>query len=367
MSPVARASARDLLAVLKPAREIVILPHDNPDPDSLASAEGLRTAIRHLLRKPAAIGLSGIIGRSQNRAMVSTLRLELQPIADLERQLRETVVLVDTQPGRKNNSLPPDVKPAAVIDHHPDWGDNEGVPFLDLREGYGATSTIVTEYLQELEVPIRKRLATALFYGITSETRNLGREAQPADIMASQFLYPYVDKRVLAEIEAPRLKASYFRSLGQAIESAVVCDDVVISILPEVSYPDAVAELVDLLIRLEGALWALCIAPCGPYLQVSVRSNDRDARAGEMLACLLPPGTAGGHGMVAAGRVILDGGDWRTASCEIAKAVLAKLGRTGKKSRWLISRPDGGTANRSAASRLLDDLPLEPLPVQPIA
>jgi nanoRNase/pAp phosphatase (c-di-AMP/oligoRNAs hydrolase) len=363
MSPSARASARDLLAVLEPAREIVILPHDNPDPDSLASAEGLRAAIRHALRKPVAIGLSGIIGRSQNQAMVSTLRLELEPIANLKRQLRATVVLVDTQTGRKNNSLPHGVRPAAVIDHHPDWGSNEGVPFLDLREGYGATSTIVTEYLQELEFPIRRRLATALFYGITSETRNLGREAQPADIVASQFLYPYVDKRALAEIETPRLKASYFQLVGKAVDSAVVCDDVVISILSEVPYPDAVAELADLLVRLEGALWAVCVAPCGPYLQVSVRSNDRDARAGEMLACLLPPGTAGGHGMVAAGRVPLDGGDWRAASCEMAKAILRKLGRIGRKSRWMVSRPDGATANRSATARLLGDLPLGPAPV----
>jgi nanoRNase/pAp phosphatase (c-di-AMP/oligoRNAs hydrolase) len=359
MSPNARASARDLIEVLEPAREIVILPHDNPDPDSLASAEGLRAAIRHTLRKPVDVALSGIIGRSQNRAMVSTLRLELAPITELKQKLHETVVLVDTQPGRKNNSLPPGIRPVAVIDHHPDWGSNGGVPFLDLREGYGATSTIVTEYLQELEFPIRKRLATALFYGITSETRNLGREAQPADIVASQFLYPYVDKRALADIESPRLKASYFESLGQAVESAIVCDDVVIAILPEVPYPDAVAELVDLLVRLEGALWAVCVAPCGPFLQVSVRSNDRDARAGEILACLLPLGSAGGHGMVAGGRVPLDGGDWRAESCQIAKVLLRKLGRAGKKSRWLVSRPDGATANRSAGSRLLEELPLE--------
>jgi nanoRNase/pAp phosphatase (c-di-AMP/oligoRNAs hydrolase) len=359
MSP-SLASARDLLAVLEPAQEIVILPHDNPDPDSLASAEGLRAAIRQVLRRPVAVALSGIIGRSQNRAMVSTLRLELDPIAELERRLRGTVVLVDTQPGRKNNSLPPDVTPAAVIDHHPDWGSNEGVPFLDLREGYGATSTIVTEYLQELEIPIRKRLATALFYGITSETRNLGREAQPADIVASQFLYPYVDKRALAEIETPRLKPSYFQLVSEVVKAAIVCDDVVISILPEVHYPDAVAELVDLLVRLEGALWAICIAPCGSSLQVSVRSNDRDARAGEMLACLLPPGNAGGHGMVAGGRVSLDGGDWRAASLEIATAFLRKLGRSGRKSRWLVTRPDVAPEQREATARLLEDLPLEP-------
>jgi nanoRNase/pAp phosphatase (c-di-AMP/oligoRNAs hydrolase) len=217
----------------------------------------------------------------------------------------------------------------------------------------------VTEYLQELEVPIRKRLATALFYGITSETRNLGREAQPADIVASQFLYPYVDKRALAEIETPRLKASYFQLVGEAVESAIVCDDVVISILPEVPYPDAVAELVDLLVRLEGALWSVCIAPFGPNLQISVRSNERDARAGEMLASLLPPGTAGGHGMVAGGRVTLDGGDWRAVSCKIASDLLRKLGRSGRKSRWLVPKPDGASANRKAGSQLLEELPLE--------
>jgi hypothetical protein len=78
-----------------------------------------------------------------------------------------------------------------------------------------------------------------------------------------------------------------------------------------------------------------------------------------MLACLLPAGTAGGHGMVAGGRVMLDGGDWRAASCEIAKALLRKLGRAGKRSRWLVSKPDDAPANRIAASRLLEDLPLE--------
>lgn len=358
MSPSTRARARDLLATLEPSSEIVILPHDNPDPDSLASAEGIRAAIRHELRKPVSVALCGIIGRSQNRAMVSTLRLDLQPGSELKRQLRGTVVLVDTQPGRKNNSLPAGVTPAAVIDHHPDWGGNQGVPFLDLREGYGATSTIVTEYLQELEFPLRKRLATALFYGITSETRNLGREAEPADIVASQFLYPYVDKRALAEIETPRLEASYFELVGKAVQSAIVCDDVVLSILGEVPYPDAVAELVDFLIRLEGARWAVCIAPCGSHLQVSVRTNDRDARAGELLASLLPPGSAGGHGMVAGGRLPLDRDRGRESSLGIAKALLRELGRNGRRSGWLVPRPGGVTASHDATSKLLDELPL---------
>jgi hypothetical protein len=68
--------------------------------------------------------------------------------------------------------------------------------------------------------------------------------------------------------------------------------------------------------------------------------------------------------MVAGGRLPLEKRDWRAASCEIAKALLRKLGRTGTKSRWLIDRPDGASTNRSAASQLLEELPLDRVPVQ---
>ena len=108
----------------------------------------------------------------------------------------------------------------------------------------------------------------------------------------------------------PRLEASYFKLLGEAVENASVCYDIVISILSEVTYPDAVAELVDLLVRLDGAPWALCVAPCGPYLQGSVRSNDRDARAGEMLACLLPTSNLDGVVMCELDKLLENNRSW---------------------------------------------------------
>jgi nanoRNase/pAp phosphatase (c-di-AMP/oligoRNAs hydrolase) len=173
----------------------------------------------------APIVRSGTIGRAENRAVASALQIRLELAEKILPGFQGSVVLVDTQPGRKNNALPQGVRPVAVIDHHPDWGGNVGVPFVDLREEYGATSTIVTEYLQELEVPIDARLATALFYGIASETRNLGRETQSADIIASQFLYPFVNKRLLGEIESPRLPPSYFSLITAAVRSTILCDD----------------------------------------------------------------------------------------------------------------------------------------------
>ncbi|MHC4140957.1 MAG: DHH family phosphoesterase [Planctomycetota bacterium] len=312
----------ELISVLEPMPDLLVLTHENPDPDCLASAQGLRVLIRHTLGRVVPVAFSGIIGRSQNRAMVSALGIRTVAAVRALADRSAAILLVDTQPGRRNNVLPSGVVPVAVIDHHPDWGANDGVPFVDLRESFGATSTIVTQYLQELEVPIDARLATALFYGISSETSHFGRETRPPDIVASQFLFPYVDKRLLGAIEAPRLKPSYFRLIADAVQSSVLVGDVLIAVLDAVPYPDAIAELADLFVRLEKANWAVCVAWHRGYLLCSLRSNEPEATAGLLLAELLPSGSAGGHGMVAAGRVAVERKRWERAAGELLRRLL---------------------------------------------
>jgi nanoRNase/pAp phosphatase (c-di-AMP/oligoRNAs hydrolase) len=331
------AKTAKLLEVIGGARKVVILPHDNPDPDSLASAAALRNLIQHKLKgRTVVVGAGGIVARAENRALLSHLDVSLVPAKQCLTGFKGPVILVDTQPGRKNNSLPAGVVPAAVIDHHPDWGNNEGVPFVDLRESYGATSTILTEYLQEAEVPIEPRVATALFYGISSETRQLGRETKPGDIVASQFLYPYVNKRILSEIENPPLPRSYFSLIGRAIRSAVLYGDVLVARVESVPYPDAVAELADFFIRLDEAAWAVCLAPYRGCVYVSVRTKLPDSSAGLLLASLLPPGGAGGHGMIAGGRIRAPRRKWREAGAGIVKDLLASIGRSSEVPRPLV-------------------------------
>jgi nanoRNase/pAp phosphatase (c-di-AMP/oligoRNAs hydrolase) len=331
------AKTAKLLEVIGGARKVVILPHDNPDPDSLASAAALRTLIQNKLKgRTVVIGAGGIVARAENRALLSHLDVTLVPAKQCLTGFKGPVILVDTQPGRKNNSLPPGVVPAAVIDHHPDWGTNEGVPFVDLRESYGATSTILTEYLQEAEVAIEPRVATALFYGISSETRQLGRETKPGDIVASQFLYPYVNKRILSEIENPPLPRAYFSLIGRAIRSAVLYGDVLVARVESVPYPDAVAELADFFVRLDEAAWAVCLAPYRGSVYVSVRTKLPDSSAGLLLASILPPGGAGGHGMIAGGRIRAPRKKWREAAAGIVKDLLAALGRSAEGARPLL-------------------------------
>ncbi len=326
----------NLLSVLPVAKKILILPHDSPDPDALASAAALRSLITHTSRKTAIIGSGGIIGRPENRALVRVLDIPLVPVEQILPDFEGSVILVDTQPGRANNPLPSHITPVAVIDHHPDWGKNASVPFVDLREDYGATATIVTQYLQEAEVPLNPQVATGLFYGISSETRHLGREAKSADIVASQFLYPYVNKRLLGEIEHPRLSRDYFRLIGHAVHSAVLYDDVMVTILETIPYSEAVAEVADFLMRFEGAVWSLCLAPREGYLHISLRTEDIEATAGQLLASILPSGMAGGHGMIAGGRIATSQRTWKDEADKIVRDVLRILGKSKARPQPLI-------------------------------
>jgi nanoRNase/pAp phosphatase (c-di-AMP/oligoRNAs hydrolase) len=316
---------QSLIATLDGPGPVVILPHDNPDPDALASAATLKYLAQQALGKDATIALGGIVGRAENRAMLTYLNISLVPMAEIDVGEDTRVALVDTQPGRSNNSLPDAVVPAVVIDHHPAYGSYDQVPFCDLRDDYGATSTILTEYLKESGFHVDAKIATALFYGIAAETQYLGREAGAADIAASQFLYPYTNKRRLAKIENARVPREYFSVFRDAIEEAVIYGKVVISDLGDVRYPDMVAEVADFLLRLDAVDWAMAIACYNKYLYVSVRTTDRNTNAGELLRKVLGSRSAGGHDLIAGGRVrIEDGGIGREKAAVTVKDRLLK-------------------------------------------
>ena len=305
VTPPPRAVLAALQQALDGPEALVILPHDNPDPDALAAAATLKYLARDLYGREAVIALGGIVGRAENRAMLTYLNINLVPVAEIAFSPGTRVALVDTQPGRPNNSLPEDVPATIVIDHHPAYAEYPGVSFLDLRDAYGATSTILTEYLRESKLPVESKIATALFYGINAETQDLGREATPADVEASHFLYPFTNKRRLAKIENARVPRAYFRVFSAAIDGAMLYDTVVVSMLGELQYPDLVAEVADFLLRLDEAAWAAALGVYRGALHCSIRTTDRDVNAGDLLQRVLGSKSAGGHDMIAGGRIQL--------------------------------------------------------------
>ena len=303
---VGRGVPPALLSVLTRPGPLIILPHDNPDPDALASAATLRYIAKELAGKEAAIALGGFVGRAENSAMVRYLNIPLIPVGELPLSAADsTIALVDTQPGRQNNSLPRGVRASIVIDHHPQYASIDDVAFADMRDGYGATSTILTEYFMDVRVRMETKIATALFFGIMAETQDLGREASAPDMAATHFLYPHTNKRRLAKIENARVPREYFAAFRKAIESALIYDRAVVSSLGELRYPDMVAEMADFLLRLEDVEWAAAIGQYKGFLYVSLRTTHRDVNAGDLLQRVLGSDHAGGHDMIAGGRVAL--------------------------------------------------------------
>ena len=327
-----------LQAVSKPG-PIVILPHDNPDPDALASAATLHYLFRELAKRDSVIAQGGIVGRAENRAMLTYLNINLVAVGSIDFTPETIVALVDTQPGRTNNSLPEGIVPTVVIDHHPAYTDYSNVAHLDLRTDYGATSTILAEYLQESRVPIESKIATALFYGINAETQDLGREATPADVAASQFLYPYANKRRLAKIENARVPKEYFKGFRDAIEGAQIYDSVIISVLHDVQYPDMVAEVADFLLRLDEVEWAVAMGFYNKWLQVSLRTTNRDLNAGDLLQKVLGSKSAGGHDMIAGGKIRVEEGGiaLEKTAVRIKDRLLKALGVESTKAKGLVS------------------------------
>ncbi len=318
-----------LLEVISRPGPFIVLPHDNPDPDALASAATLRYIARELLGKDAAIGLGGVIGRAENRAMVRYLNIPLVPVSELPLADPSSIVaLVDTQPGRRNNSFPRKAEPAIVIDHHPPCIAVDRLGFVDLREGYGATSTILTEYLMDARLTVETKIATALFYGIMSETQDLGREAGAPDMAATHFLYPHANKRRLSKIENARVPREYFRGFLATIEEAVIYDKAIISVLGEVRYPDMVAEMADFLLRLDQVEWAAAIGHYGDALYVSLRTTNRDVNAGQILQKVLGSDHAGGHDMIAGGRITVPKTalGWEKAAVGVKARLLTAIG-----------------------------------------
>jgi len=241
-----------LLGLLRGRRNMLILVQDHPDPDAIASAVALREVAHLQPDLNCSIATGGGVGRAENRALVAYLGLNLRPFGQLNLGAFDTIALVDTQPGTGNNALPRDVRPDIVIDHHPVRRSSRGLPFTDVRQNYGAGSSILTEYLIAGNIEPEPALATALLYGISSDTQDLGRDASRADIDAHLFLYPRANLRMLAQIRHGPLPPAYFDLLSRALHVARIYGDGIIADLGCLDNPDMMGEVADLLLRRQG-------------------------------------------------------------------------------------------------------------------
>lgn len=284
--------------------KLAIVVHDNPDPDAISSAMGLKE-IANSVGGKAEILYRGKIGHHENKAFVNLLDIELDRSKDFKDSDYKKIALIECSAPGVNNLLPRDTQVSIIIDHHQANIDEVKAEYVDIRPNIGATATIMTKYLQELEIPIKTELATALLYGIKVDTDDFRRNTDPADLTAAAYLYPLANHDILSRIETPSRSTESIDILGEAIKNRQVLGSYLISNVGTIHDRDALAQAADYLLTLEGITTTLVFGLGEDRIYISGRSRDDRVNIGKVLQDAFGEDKAGGHATLAGAQIPL--------------------------------------------------------------
>lgn len=309
--------ARELNSIIEAINDIGagkgklgIVVHDSPDSDAIASALALKQIAKQV-GVSADILYHGETGHHVNRAFVNILGIEMRQIEGMAELHEYTkLALVDATVPGANNPLPPPPEGNVdiIIDHHVVNNNGTAIDadFFDVQKDKGATSTIMTNYLQELDVPMDKVLATALLHGIRVDTDGFKRETHPSDFFASAYLHEKADKDLLDRIETPPMSTEMLNVVGDAIINKRIKGSYLITNVGAVANRDAIPQAADYLLNLEGITTVIVIGLCEESTCVSGRSKDVRINLGDAFERAFGDiGSAGGHATMAAAQIPL--------------------------------------------------------------
>ena len=262
------------------------------DPDSMASAMALKRLLREKVTSVTLAHFNKII-RSDNLSMVKLLRIPLVKLQEINPDRFSKVLLVDGQPYHHETFN--DFKYDAVIDHHPKIMPVKAV-FVDIRPNYGATATIMTQYLRSAKIRPSERLATALVYAIKVDTSNFELGAVEEDVKAFRFLFPYSNMHLLHRIEICDMGINDLQYFQEALENRRVIKGKMFSHLGKVPSPDALVLVADFFMKCHEVAWVIVSGICQNTLVVVIRNDGLQNDAGNSaIKAFGSFGSAGGH------------------------------------------------------------------------
>ncbi len=293
----------ELAAVLEDVDSLVIVCHDNPDPDCLAGAVALE-AIADARDVDATIVYGGEISHQQNRAFVNLLDIDADEIDEVDLDDYECIAFVDhSQPGA-NTEVPAEIEPDIVVDHHP--GEEIDATFADVRLEYGATSTIFVEYLRDLEVGLTTRLASALLFALHRERLDFIREPTDREYEAALAVVSDADLELLEQLYGTAFSPATIDAIGHAISSRERRGSSLVASVGRTVETDALPQAADYLLNLEGVDTVLAYGIVDGQIRMSGRSVDPRVHMGETLKDAFAQfGSVGGHHDMAGGRIDL--------------------------------------------------------------
>src|SRR5262245_36535716 len=277
------------------AERVAILLQDDPDPDAIGSGLALRQVLGRN-KQTAPLVTFGRVTRPENIAMVKLLEIEMERVTTRSLRKFDRVAVVDLQPPHLAHT--PD-QIDLVIDHHPEQF-NYKCHLKDIRPGYGATSSILLEYLRCADATIGTRLATAMLYGIKSDTFLLTRDANEWDVEAFSYLYPLANQNLMRRIERPELPPAALDALSVALKNRRVIDKVAFVHLGKVERDDLIPQIADFCLQFEGIEWACVSGIFETNYIISVRNVGYVRAAGRVVKNAFSEiGSAGGHASMA--------------------------------------------------------------------
>jgi nanoRNase/pAp phosphatase (c-di-AMP/oligoRNAs hydrolase) len=267
----------------------------NADPDAIASALAVK---RLLWRKVAGVTISNInvIKRPDNLAMIRLLGIYLVRFDQINLERFTRFVLIDSQPD--HHACFQTFVPDAIIDHHPDTGTKAS--FTDIRPKYGATATILTEYLRAAKIVPSSKLATALFYAIKTDTNNFQRHAQIEDVRAFQFLFKYANANLGRKIEQAEIRLDFLKYYKQALSVMRMRKGRVFVHLGPVTSADISVLIADFFMKVSSVRWSIVSAINDRKLIIVFRNDGVRKNAGKVAKEGFGKyGSAGGHSSMA--------------------------------------------------------------------
>jgi nanoRNase/pAp phosphatase (c-di-AMP/oligoRNAs hydrolase) len=280
-----------LREVLGESENLLILIQHDPDPDAIASALALRSLLGRN-KTTAPIGSFGQVKRPENVTMVQLLGIEIEQVNAAKLRGYDAIALVDVQPPYFGEILP---RADVVVDHHP-VVESYKVPYRDVRTDFGATATIFVQYLQAVDAKITQRLATALYYGIKTDTLFLGRETTEADIEAFTHLYPLANHSLIRRMEHPKLPLRDLDAFGYALRCRTITGTTFFTHLGIVGREDVLPQFAEFCLQVEGIEWSIVSGIFKGNLIVSVRNVAHVRSAGDLVRHAFGHlGSAGGH------------------------------------------------------------------------
>ncbi len=293
------------------------------DPDAIASAMAVK---RLLWRKVAGITIShiNVIQRPDNLTMIRLLGVPLVHLDTLEPARFQRKVLLDSQPSHSKvfKRFTYDV----IIDHHP--GSRPQGGHVDIRPDYGATASIMTEYLRAAKIKPSAKLATALFHAIKTDTRNFERETKIEDVIAFQYLFRYANIPLARRIEQADLQMGFLTFFRKAIQTRRVRKGKIFAHLGLVPSPDVCVLIADFFMRVETVNWSIVSGIYDDQLVVILRNDGIRKDAGNLARSSFAEfGSAGGHKTMARAELALS---------TVGEAVDCSDGR--RLTEWLVNR-----------------------------